>query len=125
RAEGFNAFQISDLSAVTATTLASYDVVILGEMPLSTTQATMFTTWVTGGGRLIAMRPDSKLASLLGLTSAGGTLADTYIQVDTTVAPGAGIVSDTMQFHGTADRYNPSGATVIATLFSTATASTT
>ena len=57
-------------AAVTATVLASYDVVILGEMPLTTTQVTMFSNWVTAGGNLIAMRPDKKLASLLGLTDA-------------------------------------------------------
>ena len=32
----------------------------------------MFTTWVNGGGNLIAMRPDKQLAGLLGLTDAGG-----------------------------------------------------
>ena len=32
RAEGLNAFDVTDLSSVTATTLAAYDVVILGEM---------------------------------------------------------------------------------------------
>ena len=29
----------------------------------------MFADWVTAGGNLIAMRPDKKLASLLGLTA--------------------------------------------------------
>jgi len=124
RAEGFNAFQLADLSTVTATTLASYDVVILGEMSLTSTQATMFTTWVNAGGRLIAMRPDVRLASLLGISSASGTLSDAYMQVNATTAPGAGIVAQTMQFHGTADRYTSSGATVVATLFSNATTST-
>ena len=60
---------------VTATTLADYDVVILGEMPLTPTQVTMFTNWVTAGGNLIAMRPDKQLAALLGLTDAATTLA--------------------------------------------------
>ena len=36
----------------------------------------MFSNWVTAGGNLIAMRPDKKLASLLGLTDASATLAD-------------------------------------------------
>src|SRR5262249_20901355 len=72
----------------------------------------------------IAMRPDKKLASLLGLTDAAATLADSYILVDTSAAPGVGIVGQTMQFHGTADRYTLSGATSIATLYSTATAAT-
>ena len=44
---------------------------ILGEAPLTAAQVTMFTNWVTGGGNLIAMRPDKQLAGLLGLTDAG------------------------------------------------------
>jgi len=125
RAEGLNAFGTADISAVTSTMLANYDVVILGQVPLTTTQVTMFTNWVTGGGNLIAMRPDKKLASLLGLNDSGTTLSEGYLAVNTTAAPGAGIVSATMQYHGTADRYTVSGATSIATLYSTATASTT
>ena len=51
----------------------------------------MFTDWVTNaGGNLIAMRPDKQLAGLLGLTDTGTTLADGYLQVDTSAAPGAG-----------------------------------
>src|SRR6185503_13435323 len=105
-----------DLTQVSASVLAAYDVVILGEAPLTTTQVTMFTTWVTGGGNLVAMRPDKQLASLLGLTDAATTLADSYLLVNTAAAPGAGIVNQTIQFHGTADRYTLNGATSLATL---------
>ena len=83
------------------------------------------TSWVNGGGNLIAMRPDKQLAGLLGLTDAGTTLANTYLRVDTTQPPGAGIVGSTMQYHGTADRYNLNGARAVATLFSNATTATT
>ncbi len=100
-----------DLSQVTSTLLASYDVVVLGETPLTAAQVTMFTTWVNGGGNLIAMRPDKQLAGLLGLTDAAATLADAYLLVNTAAAPGAGIVNQTIQFHGTADRYTLNGAT--------------
>ena len=62
---------------------------MLGETPLTTAQVTTLTDWVTGGGNLVAMRPDKKLAGLLGLTDAGTTLANAYLQVDTSVAPGA------------------------------------
>ena len=65
----------------------------------------MFTNWVTAGGNLIAMRPDKQLASLLGLTDAGTTLSEGYLLVNTSAAPGTGIVGQTMQFHGVADRY--------------------
>ena len=112
RTEGLNAFTTADLTTVNAGTLTSYDVVILGEMPLTTGQVTMFSDWVTQGGNLIAMRPDKKLAPMLGLTDVGTTLAEAYLLVNTATAPGAGIVNQTIQFHGTADRYTLNGATV-------------
>ena len=70
------------------------------------------------------MHPDKQLASLLGLTDAGTTLTNAYLQVDTSAGPGAGIVAGTIQFHGTADRYTVSGATAVATLYSNATTAT-
>ena len=60
RAEGFNAFDVLDISKVSATVLASYDVAILGETALNSSQVSMFTTWVNSGGNLIAMRPDKQ-----------------------------------------------------------------
>ncbi len=124
RAEGLNAFLTKDLSTVTAATLGGYDVVLLTDVTLSNAQVTMFSDWVTGGGNLIAMRPDPNLAALLGLTAAGGSLSNGYFQVNTSSAPGTGIVGQTIQFHGTADRYTLSGATSIATLYSNASTAT-
>ena len=125
RTEGVNAFAAADLSTVTSTTLSAYDVVVLGETPLSSAQVTMFTNWVNGGGNLIAMRPDKQLAGLLGLTDAAATLSNAYLLVTTTAGtPGAGIVNQTIQFHGTADKYTLNGATSLATLYSNATTAT-
>ena len=39
----------------------------------------MFSDWVNSGGRLIAMRPDKKLAGLLGMKDAGSTLSEGYL----------------------------------------------
>ncbi|MBH8555795.1 DUF4082 domain-containing protein [Nostocaceae cyanobacterium CENA357] len=125
RNEGLNTFNESDISSVTATTLANYDVVILGEMTLTSAQVTMFTNWVTGGGNLIAMRPDPQLANLLGLTSAASTLPNAYLLVDTSTEAGNGIVDQTIQYHGTADRYTLNGAANIATLYTNPTTATT
>ncbi|MFD9124963.1 Ig-like domain-containing protein [Kitasatospora sp. NPDC059571] len=124
KAEGLNYYKISDLSSVTAATLASYDVVLLGETPLTAAQADMLGTWTNGGGRLIAMRPDKQLAGLLGLTATTGTLADSYLRIDTSAAPGSGLTADTMGFHGTADQYTLNGATAVATLYSDASTAT-
>jgi hypothetical protein len=123
-AEGFNEFSIQDISAVSSTILANYDLAILGEISLTSTQATMLTNWVNAGGNLIAMRPDKQLAGLLGLSDAGTSLSEGYILVNTSSGPGAGIVGETIQFHGTADRYTLSGASSLATLYSNATTPT-
>ncbi len=125
RNEGINEFATADLSTVTASVLAQYDVVLLGPTPLTTAQVSMLTTWVTGGGNLIASRPDKQLASLLGLTSTTSTLAEGYLKIDTTTSPGAGITDQSIQFHGTADRYNLAGARAVAMLYSNATTATT
>ena len=124
RAEGLNEFTATDISTLGAGIPAGYDVVILGEMPLTSAQVTMLTDWVDTGGKLIAMRPDAQLANLLGLTGPSGTLAEGYLLVNTTAAPGAGIVNQTIQFHGTADRYTLDGATEVARLYSDTTTPT-
>ncbi|MCA9907505.1 MAG: Ig-like domain-containing protein, partial [Anaerolineae bacterium] len=126
RNEGLNLFSAENIGNVDAPLLANYEVVILGEMTLTPTQVSMLSDWVNAGGNLIAMRPDAQLASLLGITPAGGTLgsARPYLLVDTGTAPGAGIVGQTMQFHGAADLYTLNGAAQIATLYSNATTAT-
>jgi fibronectin type 3 domain-containing protein len=123
RAEGFS-FATLDASLMSPAVLGYYDVVVLGEMPLTASQVTMLSNWVTGGGNLVAMRPDKQLAGLLGLTDAGATLANGYLLANAATEAGAGIVNQTIQFHGTADRYALNGATGVATLYSTATSAT-
>ncbi len=115
---------MEDISSVDAVLLANYDVVLLAQMPLTDVQAALFSDWVTGGGNLIAMRPDARLASLLGITSTGLTLQDAYLLVDTTSGPGVGTVNTTMQYHGVADRYTLNGAAAVATLYSDASTAT-
>ena len=124
RNEGFNAFTATDIATVTPATLADYDVVILTALPLSTPQVTMLSDWVDAGGNLIAMRPDPQLAGLLGLTSVGSTLSEGYLLVNTSQSPGNGIVGQTIQFHGTADRFTLNGASSLATLYTDATTAT-
>ncbi|MBV9745880.1 MAG: hypothetical protein JO099_19120 [Acidobacteriia bacterium] len=124
RAEGMNTFATADIANVTASTLSAYDVVILGQVPLTAAQVSMFSSWVSQGGNLIAMRPDKQLAGLLGITDAASTLSDAYLLVNTSAPPGAGIVSQTVQYHGTADLYTITGATAVATLYQNATTAT-
>ncbi len=111
-------FTTIGLPLVTSGLLSSFDVVVLGETQLTDAQTQMLTSWVLGGGNLVAFRPDKRLMPLLGLNDAGGTVRDGYVLTDTSSAPGAGIVNQTIQFHGTADRYVTSSARTVATLYS-------
>lgn len=125
RAEGINSFTTTDLSDVTATSLNQYDVAILGEMPLTAAQVLMLSNWVAGGGNLVAMRPDKQLAGLLGLSDQGSTTSEGYVLINTAMAPGAGLPGQTMQYHGSADRYSAqAGTTTVATLYSNANTAT-
>ena len=123
RGEGLNEFSTAD-GPVTAQALAGKSVVILGAVSVTDAEVAILQNWVAGGGNLIAMRPDKKLAGLLGLSDAGGTLANGYMKVDQGSASGAGIDPQTLQFHGTADRYTLSGAQQLATLYSDAVTET-
>lgn len=125
RTEGLNEFATVDLGSISATTLASYDVVVLGAATVTAAQATMLADWVTAGGNLIAMRPSTTLSGLMGLGSPGTALNDAYLKVDPSVGAGAGIFADTIQYHGAADRYSLSGAQAVAMLYSNATTATT
>ena len=120
RTEGFNAFSVADVSTLSSSLLAPYDTVVLAKTSLSSAQVNVLANWVNGGGQLVAMAPDAQLAPLLGLTPLGTRLSEAYLQVDTSREPGAGLTSQTLQFHGNADRYGLNGATVLATLFSDA-----
>lgn len=124
QAEGLNAFATADVANLSRALLDQHDTVVLGEVALTTAQVATLSAWVNEGGNLIAMRPDKKLASLLGLTDQSTTLSEGYLKVAQN-GPGRGIVAETIQYHGVADRYELNGATTIATLYSNATTATT
>jgi hypothetical protein len=101
KAEGLDAFTTLDLSLVTSSLLNGFDEVVLGDVPLTSSQANMLSAWVTAGGKLVALHPDKILAPLFGLTDQGATLSNGYLKVDTSAGtPGAGIVGETIQYHG-------------------------
>ncbi len=123
RAEGLNAYTIMNITAVDATELAQHELVILAQTSLTSSQATMFTNYVNGGGRLLAMRPDAQIAGLFGLGSGAGSLSNGYLKINTTVTvngqqPGAGLTNSALQIHGQANQYNlQPGAVMLAELY--------
>jgi hypothetical protein len=78
RAEGLNLFTTGSASALTATGLAGYATVVLGAVDVSAAQASALSGWVSAGGNLVALRPDSDVAALAGLTGPTGVLSDGY-----------------------------------------------
>ena len=124
RAEGLNAFRVVDVSGLDGVSLSDYDVVLVGELTLSSGQVSQLESWVNGGGTLVAFRPSSNLLPLLGLSAFGGSLSDDYLRINTGSGPGVGLVGETIQFHGTANRYTVTDATVLATLYSDASTAT-
>ena len=122
RAEGSNAFDTVQLTAVTGATLADYRLVILSEAALSAAQAAVFSAYVTNGGRLIAMRPDSDLFGTLGITNAVGSSTNRPATgfLSATInqsGPGAGLQSMSLPFRGAASHYALAGGTsTVATM---------
>ncbi len=126
RNEGFNAFSVTDINLVSEQTLNSADITLLGETPVDASKVTLLNNWVNQGGNLIVMRPDKnnqQLTDLIGLIASGTTRSDQYVQVNTSIEPGKGIVGETIQFHGPADPYTlKNGAASLATLCTSADA---
>ncbi len=126
RAEGLNEFEVVTLSAMTLTELNKHDLTILAETTLSAGEATTLNNYVNGGGRLIAMRPDSQIKALFDLGASAGALTDGYLKIDNTAtingtAPGSGLSIQTLQIHGDTDRYSTlAGAITVAQLYSDA-----
>jgi hypothetical protein len=123
--EGLNGFQVAQLTDLTSTFLSNYDVIILPHLTLTAAQAALFQNYVNAGGTLVGFRPDLQLASVFGVASLGTTLPEAWLKIDTTTPYAPSSDSEAMKFHGTADLYSLNGASALATLYSTATLSTT
>ena len=123
RAEGLNAFDVVSLSTLNQSTLANYPLAVLAETPLTAQQASMFDSYVAGGGRLVAMRPDARLHATLGISAAGGSTDNGYLLVDQS-GPGAGLQSMTLPIKGPASHYALATATSVASLYATRTTAT-
>ena len=119
RAEGFNEFQIKSVfdEEIKASFLLKYDLVILAQREIGTAKSELLKDFVQRGGNLIAIRPDSYLSEIFGISPMSGVVAEGYIGIDTSVIEGSGLSSETIQFHGEADSYNISGGREIASLY--------
>jgi hypothetical protein len=125
KTEGIPECASTDAGNITSNfSLKSYKTLVLADgAPLTSSQVTLISNWVTNGGTLVAMKPNDNLDNLLGIkTRQQDSLFDAYYKVDTTKLPG--IETQTMQFHGPADQHALNGATAMATLYSSSTQAT-
>ncbi|MCW2955651.1 MAG: hypothetical protein JWO69_520 [Thermoleophilia bacterium] len=124
-AEGIPQHARTDARTIGAgTSLAPYETIVL-DAPVDTTQVAALTAFVTGGGTLVAIHPDPDLDALLGVSRAGTQLDEGYLDIDSTTQPGAGLYTNTMQYHGSALELTPlTGTTTVANLFSDLTTPT-
>lgn len=125
RVEGLVAYQLIELSAMAGTALSDYDLVILAETTLSASQAAQINTYVSNGGRIIAMRPEAQIKNLFGLDALSGAQTDGYLKFDNNQAMAAGLTSSILQIHGPSERYTLTAGTImLAQLYSNATTAT-
>lgn len=119
RNEGLNQFIVNDVSALSADYLGKFDIVLLAVAELTSKQVVALTEWVEAGGNLVALSPPQKLSSLLGVTIGDANQRNGYIQIDTSeTSPGAGLVSETLQYFGPAKKLLTTDAVEVARLYS-------
>lgn len=116
RTEGLVAFETCRASALTSEMLAASDTAILAEGPLTDAQAELIAAFVSEGGRLVGLRPDKRLRAVFGVDALDGEEAEGAFVIDASHALTAGITPEPLQFHGTADRYDPDNAVVLGWL---------
>lgn len=119
RTEGFNEYDLISIEsdAVTTSYLKRYDIVILSQNGIDLNKSEMISQYVQNGGNLVAIRPDTSLSALLGITLEPGIISEGYIEIDTTSPEGSGLVSTALQFHGAADKYLLKNQRMIAALW--------
>ncbi len=120
KTEGFRGIKVDSPNSekITRSYLSKYDLVILAESKIDPEKQRIIREFVGKGGRLIAFRPDPELAGLFGLKPGRDTLSEGYIRVDPVSEAGKGIVSQALQFHGTADLCALDKGEEIASLYS-------
>jgi hypothetical protein len=126
KTEGFRDMQTEALSGLTLAKLQSYGTIVLAETALSASQAQLFRDYVSAGGKLIGMRPDSKLDDVFGISRTSGTVSDGYTKIIASTPIGAGLeTSRSMKTHGVSDLCGlAGGATKVASLYSNASTDT-
>jgi hypothetical protein len=119
RVEGFNWFEVRDVSDVDETTLAQAKIVILSPAVLEPAQIDMLTTFCQNGGRLVCLRPSLRLGQALDLVPTYAAQKGGFLRIQPRAAVADGLPHVPIQIHGMADHWRtPDGSdwTTVASL---------
>lgn len=117
RAEGVNCFHMAALSSLSADAIGAYDVILLAETPLTTSQIELFEGYVFNGGGLVSLKPAAGFESMFGWERSAGSLSDEYLLYDSAQPVNGGSNPMSLQYHGTADLYELTSGEGVAWLF--------
>jgi len=115
-AEGFNQFQVADLSQISPGGMNAFALIILVAHELTDNHVAELEQYVAKGGRLLAVKPDRKLSRFLGLMPTSKRLNGGYIRLPAGSVLAEGLIDEPVQFHGAADVYALNGAETIVYL---------
>ncbi|MBN9381895.1 MAG: hypothetical protein J0H74_14085 [Chitinophagaceae bacterium] len=117
KTEGLHAYRIEPLTkAMTLDHLQKFNVVVMTAGDMSGEQRQLLSAYVREGGNLIAFRPDKGLSRVFGIRDQADSIGESYVRIDSSGGIAKGITSQTLQFHGMADKYLTVTATRIAAL---------
>lgn len=114
RAEGLIAFRTASLAQLDVATLARFPIAILAAGAVGEAQAAMLRAFVAGGGGLVGIRPDPRLAELFGVSPLGATAIGDYLRPEPAAPEAAGLTVGPLQVHGPYDRLALAGARPVA-----------
>jgi hypothetical protein len=117
--EGFNGYTARSFSdpGINLSYLGKYDAVVLSKQKINPAQAEMLKKYVSGGGILVAVRPDISLFDLCGISEIAGQLEEGYMSVDTTTPAGKGLATELIKLHSTSGLYNLTTGVRLAGLY--------
>ncbi|MFH1476278.1 MAG: hypothetical protein ABIH24_02135 [Verrucomicrobiota bacterium] len=99
---------------LTAECLDKRALVILTHLDLAKSQSDLLRRYVSGGGKLVALRPPLELADLFGVTRVTPIIREGYITINPANPAAARYPVNSLQFHGDGDLYQSVDCQVMA-----------
>jgi hypothetical protein len=120
RSEGVCGFRTAELTDVNEALLGESSVAILTRCSTPNKARDLLAKYVASGGQLIILASEAALEPLLGLSPTPAGILDGYFRLQLGQEVSRGLPAESMQFHGAARHWLPTGAEILASLYSDA-----